>query len=250
MVRPLPYVDAGIRYAVCEPADVPELTRMLALTFTASDPMPVAVALKPAEFEALVDLVVAPESTRGLTVVARDLESDDLAGALLNEDAATPPPDWLATLSDKYDPIFDLLGQLDAQIAEPPVTEPGRVLHLFLLGVDPQFGGRGIARRLVQASPRRRTAPPSTSSARPGSRSVPRPPTLTTDVTASRSSTPSASTEGRRRWCASWNGRSASRLRLGHRGSEFGPVAASRTRGALYGDVFRPNHPHPRVVRT
>jgi ribosomal protein S18 acetylase RimI-like enzyme len=152
MLQPLPYDDAGVRYAVCDAAEVPELRRMLALTFTESDPMPVAVGLDPDEFEALVALVVAPESTQGLTVVARDLASGVLAGALLNEDAATPPPDGLVTLSDKFDPIFDLLGQLDDQLAHPPVTEPGAVLHLFLLGVDGRFGGRGIAQRLVQAS--------------------------------------------------------------------------------------------------
>ena len=152
MEQPLPHDEAGVRYSVCDPADVPELRRMLALTFTESDPMPVAVGLDPDGFEAFVALVVGPESTRGLTVVARDLASGVLAGALLNEDAATPPPEGLATLSHKYDPIFDLLDQLDAQVAEPPITEPGSVLHLFLLGVDPRFAGRGIAQRLVQAS--------------------------------------------------------------------------------------------------
>lgn len=152
MAQPLPYEDAGVSYAVCGPADVPELTRMLALTFTETDPMPVAVGLDPDEFEALVALVVAPESTQGLTVVARDLASGVLAGALLNEDAATPPPDGLVTLSHKYDPIFELLDQLDAQVAEPPVTAPGSVLHLFLLGVDGRYAGRGIAQRLVGAT--------------------------------------------------------------------------------------------------
>jgi ribosomal protein S18 acetylase RimI-like enzyme len=147
---PLPHDDAGVRDAVCEPADVPELTRMLGLTFTQTGPMPVAVGLEPDEFEALVALVVAPESTPGLTI--GDLASGVLAGALLNEDAATPPPDGLVTLSHKYDPIFDLLGQLDDQLAHPPVSEPGAVLHLFLLGVDVRFGGRGIVQRLVQAS--------------------------------------------------------------------------------------------------
>jgi ribosomal protein S18 acetylase RimI-like enzyme len=88
----------------------------------------------------------------GLTVVARDLASGVLAGALLNEDAAPPPSDEPVTLSDKYDPIFDLLGQLDDQLPHPLVTEPGAVFHLFLLGVDGRYAGRGIAQRLVQAS--------------------------------------------------------------------------------------------------
>jgi ribosomal protein S18 acetylase RimI-like enzyme len=152
LVLPLPFDDAGVRYAVCDPADVPELIQLLARTFTESDPPAVAVGLTPAEFEAFVTLVVAPESTQGLTIVARDLASGVLAGVQLNEDAATPPPDGMAGLSARFDPIFDLFGQLDDQLTEPPVTEPGAVLHLFLVGVDTRFRGRGIARRLVQAA--------------------------------------------------------------------------------------------------
>ena len=151
-MQPLPYDDAGVRYAVCDPADVPELIQLLALTFTESDPPAVAVSLTLAEFEAFVTLVAAPESTQGLTIVARDLATGVLAGAQLNEDAATPRPNGLAALSAKFDPIFDLFGQLDDQLAESPVTAPGTVLHLFLVGIDSRFRGRGIARRLVQAA--------------------------------------------------------------------------------------------------
>jgi len=151
-VLPLPYEDDGVRYTVCDPAAVPELIQLLAVTFTQSDPPALAVGLTPAEFESFVTLVIAPESTLGLTIVARDLASGVLAGVQLCEDAATPPPDGLATLSARFDPIFDLFSQLEDQLAEPPVTEPGAVLHLFLVGVDSRFRGRGIARRLVQAA--------------------------------------------------------------------------------------------------
>jgi ribosomal protein S18 acetylase RimI-like enzyme len=152
LVLILPFEDAGVRYAVCEPADVPELIQLLALTFTESDPPAIALGITPAEFEAFVTLVIAPQSTQELTIVARDLASGVLAGAQLNEDATTPPPDGITGLSEKFDPIFDLFGQLDDQLGESPVTEPGTVLHLFLIGVDNRFRGRGIARRLVQAA--------------------------------------------------------------------------------------------------
>ena len=152
MVQPFPYDHAGMRYAICGPADVRELTRMLALAFTKSDPPAVAVGLTPAEFEAFVSLVIAPETTLNLTVVARDLESGVLAGALLTEDAATPPPDEMDGLSEKFDPIFDLFGRLEDEQAQPEVIGPGKALHLFLLGVDGRFAGRGIAQRLVEAA--------------------------------------------------------------------------------------------------
>ncbi len=151
-MQPLPYDDAGVRYAICEPADVSEMTRMLALAFTQSDPPAVAVGLTPDEFEAFVALVAIPESTLSLTVVARDLESGVIAGALLNEDASTPPPDGMDALSGKFDPIFDLFGRLEDEQAAQDMVEPGAVLHLFLLGVDGRFAGRGIAQQLVGAA--------------------------------------------------------------------------------------------------
>lgn len=123
---------------------------MLGETFSRSDPPAVAVGLTPSEFQAFVALVAAPETTRGLTIVARDPGSGVLAGAMLTEDAASPLPDGMAALSEKFDPIFDLFGLLDAQIMEPHISKPGAALHLFLLGVDARFGGRGIAQRLVQ----------------------------------------------------------------------------------------------------
>jgi ribosomal protein S18 acetylase RimI-like enzyme len=152
MMQALPREIGGIRYSVCDPSEVPELSRMLALTFVADDPPAVAVGLTPAEFEAFVTLVVAPEATQRLTVVARDLDSSVLAGALLNEDATMPLPDGMDALSGKFDPIFDLFGQLVDEQVQPEMLEPGTVLHLFLLGVDARFAGRGIAQRLVEVT--------------------------------------------------------------------------------------------------
>lgn len=152
MTTPLITDVAGFRYSVCGPTDVAEMSRLLAETFTQSDPPAVAVGLTPDEFEAFVTVVSQPEMTQGLTIIARDLETGIMAGALLTEDAASPPPDGMAGLSVKFEPIFDLFGRLDAQIDAPPITAAGQVLHLFLLGVDRRFAGRGIGQQLVTVS--------------------------------------------------------------------------------------------------
>lgn len=145
MVQSLPHSDRSIRYTVCEPSEVPELTTMLAPTFSQSDPPAVAVGLTPAEFADFVAPVVTSQATQRLTIVGGDLRSGDLAGALLNEDAATPSPDGMGELSPKFEPILDLYGQLEDQTAQPEEIEVGTVLHLFLLGVDARFVGRGIS---------------------------------------------------------------------------------------------------------
>ena len=128
------------------------MSRLLAETFTRSDPPAVAVGLSPDEFEDFATLVSRPETTQGLTIIARDGRSGIMAGALLSEDAASSPPDGMAGLSDKFEPIFELFGQLEAQIEEPPITAPGEALHLFLLGVDERFAGRGIGQQLVKVA--------------------------------------------------------------------------------------------------
>jgi ribosomal protein S18 acetylase RimI-like enzyme len=151
----LPWDADGIRYSICRRADVPAVGRLLAETFTRRDPPAIAVGLTPVEFEAFVEVILRSEATQALTIVGRHLESGGLVGVMLSEDAASPPPEGmsgLSALSERFDPIFDLFGRLDEQVDHPPVTRSGEVLHLFLLGVDGSFAGRGIAQRLVQAS--------------------------------------------------------------------------------------------------
>lgn len=140
---------ASLVFEVCRPSDVPGMCRMLAQTFVRNDPPAVAVGLTPAEFEPFVRKVSASDTTRELTIVARDPDSGALAGAMLTEDAASPPPDGMAELSQKFEPIFDLFGLLEAEFVDQPPAEPGEVLHLFLLGVDDRYAGQGVGQRLV-----------------------------------------------------------------------------------------------------
>jgi len=147
----LPYDISGIRYSVCEQRDVPEIGRLLAETFARHDPPAVAVGLSPDEFEAFVRIVSRSAGTDRLTIIARDIASGAMAGALLTEDAALSSTEGLDHLSPKFDPIFDLLGQLDEKVRDERAVVPGDSLHLFLLGTAQRFEGRGIAQHLVTA---------------------------------------------------------------------------------------------------
>ena len=129
--------------------------RLLAESFTRHDPPAVAVGLTAEEFEAFVSLWSSAAAADGLTIVARDVATHRLAGALLTDDAAAPPPEGLDGVSKKFDPILDLLGHLDTEYRTDRAIEPGRYLHLFLLGVAEQFTRRKIGQHLV-AVPRQR----------------------------------------------------------------------------------------------
>jgi len=124
--------------------------RLLAESFTRHDPPAVAVGLTSDEFEAFVSLWLPGAGTDGLTIVARDVASGQLAGALLADDAAAPPPQGLDDVSQKFDPIFDLLDQIDTEYRQGRNVDPGQSLHLFLLGVADKFTRRSIGRHLVE----------------------------------------------------------------------------------------------------
>ena len=148
----LPFEHSGIRYSICRRDDLAEMVFVLAETFAQRDPPAVALGLTPQEFEPFLTIVTARAGDDGLTVVARDLSSGSIAGALLNEDADRPAELDLAAVSPRFGPIYDLFGELEERVGGAGPIEPGTTLHVFMLGVDQRFAGRGIAQRLVGAS--------------------------------------------------------------------------------------------------
>lgn len=140
---------SGIQYGICESSDVGELVSLLGEAFSLYDPPAVAVGLTAAEFETFVRLFGARAVADRLTIVARSADAREMIGALLTEDSASPPPSGMDQLSTKFDPINDILGQLDTDYWRGQASRPGDCLHLFLLGVARSFGGRGVAQQLV-----------------------------------------------------------------------------------------------------
>ena len=100
-----------------------------------------------AEESDLDDMTRLPGSCSGGTILPQLRP----AVALLTEDSASPAPSGIDRLSEKFDPIFDLLGQLDTDYRQGKPVLPGESLRLFLLGVGETSGGRGEAQHLVTA---------------------------------------------------------------------------------------------------
>jgi ribosomal protein S18 acetylase RimI-like enzyme len=125
------------------------MTRLLGDVFADRDPPAVAVGLTPSEFEAFVRLFCPKAAAEGLTIIARSAETGQMCGALLTEDSASALPDGIEQLNSKFDPIFDLLGQLDGEYRGGKTVRLGESIHLFLLGVAQRFAGMGVAKQLV-----------------------------------------------------------------------------------------------------
>ena len=141
--------EQTIEYDLCSPGDADAMARLLGEVFSRRDPPALAVGLTASEFEAFARLYCPKAAVEGLTVVARDAGTRELLGVVLTEDAASGPPDGMAQLSPKFEPIFDILGRLDAAYRGDRTVRPGELLHLFLLGVAESAAGRGVAQQLV-----------------------------------------------------------------------------------------------------
>jgi ribosomal protein S18 acetylase RimI-like enzyme len=141
--------ERGITFSVYSASDRGEMARLLGEEFARHDPPAFAVGLTPAEFESFVRLFCPRAEADELTMVARSAATGQMIGVLLSEDSASDPPDGLHLVSAKFDPIFDILGQLDAEYRGDRTVRPGESLHIFLLAVAERFGGQGVARRLV-----------------------------------------------------------------------------------------------------
>jgi ribosomal protein S18 acetylase RimI-like enzyme len=138
-----------VNYSVYTASDSDEMVRLLGELFAQRDPPAVAAGLTPSEFEAFVRLFCPKAAAEGLTIVARSSETAEMIGALLTEDSASEPPQGMDQLSAKFNPIFDILGQLDAACRGGQCVSAGESLHLFLLGVARRFAGQGVAHQLV-----------------------------------------------------------------------------------------------------
>jgi ribosomal protein S18 acetylase RimI-like enzyme len=139
----------NIKFGLYQRSDAKEMVQLLSEIFAERDPPAVAVGLNPSEFETFVRLFCPQAAEQGLTIVARCAETGEMCGALLTEDSASGLPDGIDRLSAKFNPIFDILGQLDEEYRGGEVVAPGESIHLFLLGVSQHFSGKGVAQQLV-----------------------------------------------------------------------------------------------------
>ena len=141
--------NQSIQYDIYSATDGEEMARLLGDVFSRHDPPAIALGVTSSEFEVFVRVFCPKAAVEGLTIVARLAGTGELVGALLAEDCASALPVGMDRLSPKFKPIFDILGQLDAEYRGDQAVRPGESLHLFLLGVAECVAGRGVAQQLV-----------------------------------------------------------------------------------------------------
>ena len=95
--------------------------------------------LTPSDFEAFVRLFCPKAAAEGVTIIARSGETGEMIRALLTEDSASEPPQGMDRLTAKFNPIFDILGQLDDDYRGGRAVNAGESMgdHSLLFGRAP-----------------------------------------------------------------------------------------------------------------
>jgi hypothetical protein len=139
----------GVRYELFELPALDELAEVLVEAFGRHEPMTIATGSSREELVAFVKLFGPKAAEEGVTIVARDLASGAMIGALLTDDFAAPPPEGFEQVGERFQPTLSMLEQMDAQYRQGRDIRAGEYLHLFMIGVSRASTGRKVARNLV-----------------------------------------------------------------------------------------------------
>ncbi len=140
----------GIEYGIAETNDIGALAQVLGESFSRHEPPTVALGHSASQVENLVTAFGAKASDDGVSVIARSTATQQVIGALLVEDFASPPPVGLDRLTPVFAPVLTLLDQLEKSYRKTRSIKPGCYLHLFMIGVLDDWTGKGIAQEMVR----------------------------------------------------------------------------------------------------
>ncbi len=136
-----------------KPQDIDGVTKCLAATFM-REPMTKVLGITLEEFNHFAYLFVQKAAQEGLSILARDPNSEEVIGCLVAEDFVTDPPAGIETVCEKFYPIFALLGGLDEAYKETNPVVPGQLYHIFMVGVQRAYAGSGVIHKLNMAAER------------------------------------------------------------------------------------------------
>lgn len=141
-----------LTYAILDAKDLAEVADITARGFTdGSEPIARAFGITPERFTQFLEALLPKFLREGLSIVARDAQTGEIAGAQLNEELGTDLPvdpsqfEWAA-------PVLALASHLYQEYFQGPHSAAGEVVHCFIIGVSKSYRGRAIAQQLLNLS--------------------------------------------------------------------------------------------------
>jgi len=142
----------GIRYEVFSMEDAVGFTAVVTEAFTGYEPMSLAMGIPFDVFYGFMGGLAVKAAEEGLSVIARDIASGKVVGALVNEDLMSPPAETPNPLDSRFNPIFTLLGELTEYYRDSHDFQLGECLHVFMIGVTHDYKGRSLSSHLISHS--------------------------------------------------------------------------------------------------
>ena len=132
--------------------DVGEAARCYMDVFLNHEPLTSCYRISPDLFFPPALAYVSLCAEDGLSYIARDAGSGGLAGFVFCSDLST---DWssrgpcIARMSSLFPDIAGILGRLEQYYRGHFPSGPGQSLHIFQVGITPEFQAQGVAKALV-----------------------------------------------------------------------------------------------------
>lgn len=141
-----------VRYEIFERNSLDQLANVVAKAFIQFDPMAIAQNLSVEEFADYIKLLGEWIEQEQLTVIARDKSSDEIVGAVIAGDFASDSPlnPDSNDISAKFDPIVELIEELETRYKKDQQIKLGEYLHVYMLAVSPNHQRKKIAQNLLQ----------------------------------------------------------------------------------------------------
>lgn len=142
-----------LRYEIFELSSLEQMASIVARAFTRFDPMAIAQKLSLDDFIDYIKLLGKWAEKEKLTVIARDKLTNEVVGVVLAGDFASVSPltpENSENISDKFEPIVELLERLETQYKQGKQIRKGEYLHIYMLAVSPNYQGNQIAQNLIE----------------------------------------------------------------------------------------------------
>lgn len=123
--------------------------------FTRDEPMTRTHAIDPEYFRHFARIYARLCGEWGMSSIARDGTTGDLAGFLFCSDLAVNLADAgpdISVLLEQFPESVAIIDALEQGCPEISSPRPGTILHVFQIGVSPEHRCRGIARDLIGCS--------------------------------------------------------------------------------------------------
>ncbi|MEM6843020.1 MAG: hypothetical protein AAF632_12400 [Bacteroidota bacterium] len=139
--------ESEIVLEILEDKHIAGATRCIADTFAQGEPMSGALGITPEEFEHFARLFITKSAKEGLSVVAVN-GVKEVIGATICEDYVSEPPEGIASISEKFGPIVQLLELLSNCYTNLYKVEPRSHFHIFMCGVYQSYAHLRLGQKL------------------------------------------------------------------------------------------------------